>query len=292
MLNPINRYHDNVYIKTGYRKIQFNYAACVRSLFYLHNETGNIYTHLIGAVLFVGLFPLSFIPSSRLLPLLETTTAMDVAVVAIFLASAVVCLGLSTTFHLCCCHSMAVSKAWNKLDYMGIVVLIVGSCVPAVYYGFYCDRTLQISYLIAMAILGSITLFITVSQKYGTPPYRVLRTSVFMALGLSGIIPLTHSVILHGLRFSQQAMSFNWMVAMGSMYVVGALIYGYRVPEKWFPGMFDIWGHSHQIFHVLVVTAAITHYVGVCYSYVFWHENNHNCAISVADMVSNKTLFG
>jgi len=28
---------------------------------------------------------------------------------------------------------------------------------------------------------------------------------------------------------------------MGGMYIAGALIYGARVPERWFPGTFDIW---------------------------------------------------
>ena len=30
----------------------------------------------------------------------------------------------------------------------------------------------------------------------------------------------------------------------------GALVYAQRVPERWFPGKFDLFFHSHQIFHV------------------------------------------
>ncbi|KAJ3195227.1 hypothetical protein HDU67_004431, partial [Dinochytrium kinnereticum] len=74
-------YHDNIYIKTGYRRIQYTYRGCYRSLFYLHNETGNVYTHLFGALLFLLLVPLSFFKLfDWVVPVLETTTGFDVAV--------------------------------------------------------------------------------------------------------------------------------------------------------------------------------------------------------------------
>lgn len=42
---------------------------------------------------------------------------------------------------------MEVSKWGNKLDYSGIVFLIVGSFVPALYYGLFCLPTLMTTYL-------------------------------------------------------------------------------------------------------------------------------------------------
>ena len=38
---------DNEYITTGYR-VEMSYWETIKSLFGLHNETGNIWTHLIG----------------------------------------------------------------------------------------------------------------------------------------------------------------------------------------------------------------------------------------------------
>eukprot|EP00297_Palpitomonas_bilix_P006659 CAMPEP_0113866772 /NCGR_PEP_ID=MMETSP0780_2-20120614/52_1 /TAXON_ID=652834 /ORGANISM="Palpitomonas bilix" /LENGTH=405 /DNA_ID=CAMNT_0000851647 /DNA_START=97 /DNA_END=1311 /DNA_ORIENTATION=- /assembly_acc=CAM_ASM_000599 len=43
---------DNEYIKTGYRT-NYSFWHCVKSLFFLHNETVNIWTHLLGLVLFI-----------------------------------------------------------------------------------------------------------------------------------------------------------------------------------------------------------------------------------------------
>lgn len=50
-----------------------------------------------------------------------------------------------------------------------------------------------------------------------------------------------------------------------------------RVPEKLKPGAFDIWGNSHQIFHVLVVLAAAAHLVGLLKA--FDYEHSHRAAI-------------
>ena len=34
----------------------------------------------------------------------------------------------------------------NQLDYLGIVILMWGSTIPSIYYGFYCDPGLQKAY--------------------------------------------------------------------------------------------------------------------------------------------------
>jgi adiponectin receptor len=40
-----------------------------------------------------------------------------------------------------------------------------------------------------------------------------------------------------------------------------------RVPERYYPGKFDLWGNSHNIWHFFVVAAAIWHYVGALNAY-------------------------
>lgn len=43
---------DNAYITSGYRPASNSYLKSWLSLLYIHNETVNIYTHLLGAVAF------------------------------------------------------------------------------------------------------------------------------------------------------------------------------------------------------------------------------------------------
>lgn len=42
---------------------------------------------------------------------------------------------------------MHVSHYWNRLDYVGIVVLISGTFWPLIHHGFYCDPFLRNLYL-------------------------------------------------------------------------------------------------------------------------------------------------
>jgi len=49
------------------------------------------------------------------------------------------CMGLSSLFHLMCSYSNSVKCFLNRLDYVGIVILVVFSCYPPYYYWFYCN---------------------------------------------------------------------------------------------------------------------------------------------------------
>ncbi|KAJ1965368.1 hypothetical protein H4R35_007068, partial [Dimargaris xerosporica] len=94
--------HDNAYILSGYRPPLLTYRRCFGSLFYLHNETGNIYSHLVGAVLF-AYFAMQ--TASYMDHHWSTVRWHDVTVIAAFLTGAILCLSLSATFHLVACHS-------------------------------------------------------------------------------------------------------------------------------------------------------------------------------------------
>lgn len=57
----------------------------------------------------------------------------------IFFISGVMCLLLSSIFHLFHDYSVQVKKVLNRMDYGGIAILIMGSCYPPYYYLFYCQ---------------------------------------------------------------------------------------------------------------------------------------------------------
>jgi adiponectin receptor len=59
---------------------------------------------------------------------------------------------MSAVYHMLCNHSEEVAKWGNKLDYTGIVFLIVGSYVPALWYGFYCEAGVLTGYLGAVSL--------------------------------------------------------------------------------------------------------------------------------------------
>lgn len=139
---------DNHYIQSGYRPASNSYSKSFSSLSYLHNESVNIYTHLIGAVAALGS---SIFLYSTLAPRYETATSEDVAVFSCFFAGAIACLGMSATYHTISNHSHAVATFGNQLDYAGIVALIWGSFVPVLYYAFQRDPGLMKRYWVMVS---------------------------------------------------------------------------------------------------------------------------------------------
>ena len=64
---------------------------------------------------------------------------------------------------------------------------------------------------------------------------------MFIALGLSGVIPALHYVITDGFWHAINRAALGWLVLMAFLYIFGAVIYAARIPERIFPGKFDIW---------------------------------------------------
>ncbi|RUS25486.1 hypothetical protein BC938DRAFT_472082 [Jimgerdemannia flammicorona] len=113
---------DNIFIHTGYRPENFSYVKCLKSLFYLHNEWVNIWSHLLGAIGFIILLFVTYYVVFQ--PLSETLRWTDIAVFYAFLAGAITCLGLSASFHTYMCHSEGASAMWNRCDYVGIRLVL------------------------------------------------------------------------------------------------------------------------------------------------------------------------
>ena len=139
--NDVPSWHqDNKYILSGYRPETNSTKKCFASWFYIHNETANIYTHLVPAIA-------AIIAETMLFRFFQVrypaSTMADRAVFAIFLLAAAVCLGMSSSYHTLMNHSASTSNLWLRLDYVGIVILIIGNFIPGTYMVFYCEPTLQ-----------------------------------------------------------------------------------------------------------------------------------------------------
>ncbi|CAE6524561.1 unnamed protein product [Rhizoctonia solani] len=259
---------DNAYILRGYRRPQNSWSGCARSVFgYLHNETVNIQTHLFGAL---GLLYLLYnIPDTQ--AGYTTLTWQDHAAFVVSLLAAIFCLASSALFHTANCHSESVSKKCNALDYTGIIVVSVGSFYPTLHYGFFCDYYLKITYILAITIGGATSAYVVLKPDYATPAYRWARTAVFYALGVVALVPLVHAYFAYGLTRMQNEMGFQWLLSCICFYVIGGMIYGCRVPERWMPGTFDYFGASHQILHVCVVLAMLSNYKAMLTGFEYWH---------------------
>lgn len=176
-----------------------------------------------------------------------------------FLGGAMFCLLASSACHLLCCHSKRLSYIMLRLDYAGIAALISTSFCPPVYYSFMCHPFFCNLYLSFIALLGVATVMVSLLPVFDRPEYRNIRTGLFLGMGLSGAAPILHKLIWFWHQ-PEAVHTTGYEILMGIFYGMGSLIYATRIPERWMPGKFDIAGHSHNLFHVLVVAGAYTHY--------------------------------
>ncbi|GFO23192.1 adiponectin receptor protein [Plakobranchus ocellatus] len=248
---------DNDFLLRGHRVPTNSFMACFKSIFRIHTETGNIWTHLLGMIAFLGIAAYFLTRPSIEIQWQEK------AVFSAFFMGAILCMTFSWVFHTVYCHSERVGRFFNKLDYCGIALLTIGSFVPWLYYSFYCRLEPKVTYLALIIFLGTICIVVSMWDKFAQPQYRPLRAGVFIALGLSGVVPAMHYVITDGFWHAINFAALGWLVLMALLYIVGAVIYAARIPERIFPGKFDIWFQSHQIFHVFVIAAAFVHYHGI-----------------------------
>ncbi|KAL8280407.1 hypothetical protein RQP46_007055 [Phenoliferia psychrophenolica] len=296
---------DNPWLLTGYRRTLGSYSKCLESLWYAHNDSVNIWTHLVGSL--VAFFSLAYallrvmelqdVPEHRVgwwapftlvhpfkSPSQPSVTWRDTAGFVSFFLSAAFCLGCSASFHTFTAHSMAVSHSWNRLDYIGIVVLIVGTIIPCIRYGFFCSTDLQHLYIAAISIAGAATIAVVVAPHTRTPEYRRFRTALFTLLGVSAVIPIGHVVLKYGMQAGSDAVGVNWAALGGILYIIGAFLYAERCPECLWPGVFDYVGASHQLFHVAIVLGATAHYCSIAEAFRFWHgEMGGQCIGPFAD---------
>ena len=138
------------------------------------------------------------------------------------------------------------------------VALIVGSCCPVVHYGFGSSHPVHRTvYLLVIGTLGLAVMAISFTNVFNH--FTALRISLFVALGLSGVVALVHAMVAHD--FSPSTVSlFKGVLGMGATYIAGIGFYATRFPEAVAPRRFDIIGSSHQLWHVCVLLAAYTHF--------------------------------
>jgi len=321
---PSDYYHlaDNEHIHSGYRVGFHTWYDAFSTLFHIHNETWNVWSHLLGGFMFIsllfhllieGLEPnytihlketiyevkqeihslihtsnntividsdnntnTNTISTESSSSLINNHTLIPQWPIGIFLISAIICLFSSTAFHLLHIVNKRTFELLARVDYVGIAVLICGSSVPCIIYGFYCYSNHLIFYLIMQCFFCGSAAIIGLMDKFQSPEWRFRRALIFIATGCVGIIPAFHIYLIYGTKHPELINILYGLISMGLQYIIGAMLYGFRIPERFFPGKFDFAFASHGIFHILVWTAAYTHYLTVL-DYFQWRNNHSQC---------------
>nr|CAD1837778.1 unnamed protein product [Ananas comosus var. bracteatus] len=229
------------------------------SIFSIHNETLNVWTHLIGFFLFLSLAILTatMVPTRRYEDDDERERA--VAVLRVHgrghvlpadeqrLPPAVVPLGARLL------RAAPAGLRGHRGAHRHLLLparLLLLRLRPLA-------RTIYVSLI---TTVGAAVVVVSLTPAFERPRFRQARAALFACMGLSGLVPILHKVAVYGDRPEAMAAT-AYEMGMGACYAVGVALYAARVPERWMPGMFDIAGHSHQLFHVLVIAGAYCHYL-------------------------------
>ena len=153
-------------------------------------------------------------------------------------------LGISALFH----RTVFDDRQWmrfRRLDHVGIYFCIAGGYTPIamLVVDGWLQKTLLISAWVGVA-LGALLRFLPFEPPYG------LMNALFLTLGWVAVLALPRL---------WETLERPWMILLGIgglLYTFGAFIVGIRKPDPW-P---DIFGY-HEIWHLMVVTAAALHYV-------------------------------
>ena len=100
---------ENQYLLNHYPRASSSYKASLASIGYLHNQTGNIYTHIVGVMLFLSWAVQTY---HDLLTRYSTSDFYDTLVFAVFFAGALCCFGFSACFHTFINQSVEVNQVW------------------------------------------------------------------------------------------------------------------------------------------------------------------------------------
>ncbi|XP_015849527.2 membrane progestin receptor epsilon [Peromyscus maniculatus bairdii] len=259
------------FILSGYRRLPCTAQECLASVLKPTNETLNFWTHFIPLLLFLSKFcRLFFLGGSDvpfhhpwLLPLW------------CYASGVLLTFAMSCTAHVFSCLSLRLRAAFFYLDYASISYYGFGSTVAYYYYllpslslldarvmtpyvqqrlGWHVDCTRLIAVYRALVLPVAFVLAVACTvaccksrTDWCSYPFA-LRTFVFV-MPLSMACPIMLESWLFDLRGENPTL-FVHFYRRYFWLVVAAFFNVSKIPERIQPGLFDIIGHSHQLFHI------------------------------------------
>lgn len=262
---------DNDLIDTHYRThTRVTTILCLKSVFQMHNETINIWTHMVGFFYFLVVFARMF---SALGP---EWILGDIVAWACFAVSCLFMMFCSTAFHIFMNHSEDIYRRTVAFDYVGIIALAWGHIIVATRFMFWCNTTIQVYIIVPTTTLCASVIGTIIVPKYATPEYRNIRTAMFASVGACGLVPLA----MFTARNTDDVVCFHIMQKIWTtklMYLVGAFVYITRFPECVFPGKVNLYFASHQILHLCGFFGCTLYYTACRVATTRVHAVNFSC---------------
>lgn len=247
----------NEHILKGYR-FHERKIDCLRSALTLSNELFNIWSHIIGLVIVLSI-AFYFYPSTVHFSL---SSKSDIFIASLFFFAAAKCLVCSTMWHTFNSIShQSLMERFACVDYTGISLLVAASIMTTEYTAFYCEpasRWFWISTTFALGIAGTLLPW---HPTFNRADMSWARVAFYVGLALTGFFPVVQIAYTRGPEWALYF--YAPMMRSVLVYLGGAILYACKVPERWFPGVFDYVGGSHNIWHLAVLGGILFHYMAM-----------------------------
>lgn len=230
MTSNIPLWTINKHILTGYRS-QANRLNCLISIFNIHNETINIWTHMMSLIYFVYILIINY---------------NNKIIIKLYEIVSIICFAMSTCYHTYMPISHKNYLLLLKLDLFSIILNIVTSNILIFYYWFWCYERIRNIYMFFSGLylgIGIIILLkIDIIKNYNSILAYYSIYNVGIIISYIHIYNLTDGDV-------DKIIKYNFTDPM-KYFLVGFIIYTTKIPERLFPRNFDIIGNSHQLWHV------------------------------------------
>ncbi|XP_041933744.1 progestin and adipoQ receptor family member VII, a [Alosa sapidissima] len=252
------------HIHGGYRPLHQAWRYYFLSLFQRHNETINVWTHLLGVLLvLMRVAQLSetveFVGDSHSWPLL------------ILLASSLSYMLCSATAHLLAGKSELCHFSFFFLDYVGVAQYQYGSAVVHFYYAVEEDwhrrvRGVFMPAAVLLCCLSCLGCCYGKYQNHSLPPWvRKVGQVVPSAIAYSwDTSPVFHRMFRwlfsHGDANASASddLALTFHCGQVAFFISSAFFFTHPLPERLFPGRCDFLVQGHQVFHVFLVFCTLS----------------------------------
>ncbi|XP_036405892.1 membrane progestin receptor beta [Megalops cyprinoides] len=237
------------YILTGYRPVGQSWRYYLLSLFQRHNETLNVWTHLVAV-------PAVLLRFWALAGARGVTLDVASLPLALYVLSALTYLSCSVAAHLLQSHSELAHYTLFFLDYVGVCVYQYGCSLAHYFYSSeraWRDSQVGALFLPGAAFLGWLSCAGCCFAKFRyRRPYPLWR-KVYQLIPTGLAYVLDISPVAHRLAtgsWAEPALTFHALQV--AFFLLAAFFFSCPVPERFLPGRCDIVGHGHQVFHVFL----------------------------------------
>lgn len=169
-----------------------SYEDTWKSIFRVHNETGNIWSHIFGFLMVLGLIYHCFsgIPDSA--------TYGDYFALSFFFICSLVCFAASALFHTHYCQSKTAFVRFGCLDYAGISTMIAGSCVVVTYFAFYCRPLTRNIWVFLTIFISSVGILGPWYDRWTHGSFRHIRALIYFFSALTSATPVFQYLLIDG----------------------------------------------------------------------------------------------